>query len=176
MPSNMCAPLTTQYWASGEEGDGGHMTHLSILLGGPRQLYYPLGCFANWGGEKATSDLWGMSISSTTQAAPSWVDLGNVFNVASRISECFTEWIYSSCRSQDSFNSKHEFYLFHGTCQVSCVIRKEACTEVSHKCMYRSSPPRLSAVIQLAPKPVTRTQSTTLTCCSIILLASSSPT
>ena len=66
------------------------------------------------------SDLWGMSISLATQAAPSWVDLGNVFNVASRISKPFTERIYSSCCSQASFNSKLEFYLFPWSCQLSC--------------------------------------------------------
>ena len=85
-----------------------------------------------WCGEKATSGLWGTSISLTTQAAPSWVDLGNVFNVASRISKPFTEQIYSSCCSQASFNSTLEFYLFPWSCQPSCVIGKEAFTEVKH--------------------------------------------
>ena len=66
------------------------------------------------------SDLLGMSISLATQAAPSWVDLGNVFNVASRISKPFTERIYSSCCSQVSFNSKLEFYLLPWSCQLSC--------------------------------------------------------
>lgn len=89
-------------------------------------------------GEKAASDLWGMSVSSTTQAAPSWVDLGDVFNVASRIPKPFTERIYSSCCSQDSFNSRLEFYLFPWTCQVSCGIEKEAPTEVSCKWYRRS--------------------------------------
>ena len=65
------------------------------------------------------SDLWGMSIYLATQAAPSWVDLGDVFNVASRISKPFTERIYSSCCSQASFNFKLEFYLFPWSCQLS---------------------------------------------------------
>lgn len=107
------------------------------LHNSPR-LCSPSGCFASWSEETATSDLWGMPSSPTTQAAPCWADLENVFNVASRISKPFTEQIYSSHCSQASFNSKLEFYLFPWTCQLSCVIGKEASVEVSHEWGKRS--------------------------------------
>lgn len=95
-----------------------------------------------------------MSISLTTQAAPSWIDLGNVFNVASRISKPFIEQIYSSCCSQAPFNSTLEFYLFPWSCQPSCVIGKEAFTEVSHEWCKRIKLWRFMFVILLVPKPV----------------------
>lgn len=124
------------YWTPSEEkkqGKGGTRVTCPVGVKPPysHQLCCPPGRSASWGVEKATSAPGGMSSPSTTQAAPSCVDFGNVFNVASTILKPFTEQIDSSHCSQASFNSELNFYLLPWTCRLSFVIRKEAPPEVS---------------------------------------------
>lgn len=96
--------------------------------------------------------------------------------MASSLSEPFTERIYPSCCSQDSFNSELKFYLFLWTCQG---LGGWEAVRLGRKRLLKRAP-KDSAPISFCETAVpeagvTRTQSTALTWSFVGLLGSPAP-